>query len=79
MSKILRMRDFMAVDNEDLAARMEIFEKLEDCICNYENIAALYGMNSMEARETLFRGVRNAFHYGAMYAQNNAREIKEME
>lgn len=77
--KNMRMTDFMTVDNEDLAARMEIFEKLEDCICNYENIAALYGMNDREARETLFRGVRNAFYYGVMYERNNAREIKEME
>ena len=79
MTEPMRMRDFMTVDNEDLAARMEIFEKLEDCICNYENMAALYGMNSKDARETLFRGVRNAFHYGVFYERENTREIKEME
>ena len=72
------MSDFMTLDNEELGEKMEVFEKLEDAICNYENMATLYGMNDKDARETLFRGMRNAFHLGVMYAMNNERDIREV-
>lgn len=71
--KMNRMKDFLALPNDELVKTMEIFEKLEDCINNYENVAAVYGYNHEEAKEVLYRGVRNAFLYGKWYAEERAR------
>lgn len=70
----MRMKDYLALPNTQLVRDMELFEKLEDCINNYENIAALYGYDSNDAKETLYRGVRNAFLYGKWYAEENYQE-----
>ena len=69
----MRMADFLALPQNKLVQDMEIFEKLEDAINNYENIAALYGYESKDAKETLYRGVRNAFLYGKWYAEERAK------
>lgn len=69
MSKQMRMEDYLTLPKTQLVQDMELFEKLEDCINNYENIATLYGYNSKDAKETLYRGVRNAFLYGKWYAE----------
>lgn len=72
---MLKMENFLAVDeNVELANRMEIFDKLNNAIDNYENMLALYGANNNETRECLFRGVRNAFLLGKMYAYNDRYE-----
>ena len=72
MFEPMRMSDYLALPETELVKRMEIFNKLEDAICNYENVAAVYGYESMDAKETLYRGVRNAFLYGKWYAEEKA-------
>ena len=70
----VRMTDFLALPKDNLVRDMEIFEKLEDCVENYECIAALYGHDSIDALETLYRGMRNAFLYGKWYAEERAAQ-----
>jgi len=77
MSKPIQMKDYLALPETRLVRDMEIFEKLEDCISNYENIAAVYGHDSMDAKETLYRGMRNAFLYGKWYAEELAKLWEE--
>lgn len=74
MSEPMKMKDYLALPETELVQSMEIFEKLEDAICNYENMVAAYGYESMDAKETLYRGVRNAFLYGKWYAEECAAE-----
>lgn len=77
MLKPIQMEDYLALPKTELVRDMEIFEKLEDCISNYKNIAALYGHDSIDAKETLYRGVRNAFLYGKWYAEELAKLEEE--
>lgn len=71
----MKMKDFMELSNPTLAEDMEVFDKLDDYICNYENMGALYGYDSIEAREVLFRGVRNAFYLGQDFEAEKARQL----
>lgn len=63
----MRVREFMELQNEELAADMEVYDKLDDAVDNYLNMAALYGFENDEAKACLYRGIRNAFLLGKSY------------
>lgn len=61
------IQEYFTLRDEELGEKMEIYDKLNNAIDNYLNIAALYGFNDDEAKACLYRGVRNAFILGEQY------------
>ena len=72
------VKDYMSLAWQELAEKMEVYDKLDVAACNYLNVAALYGFDSKPALDTLYRGVRNAFMLGVFYAREQEREEREM-
>lgn len=49
---------------QDIANRMEIFDKINNAVDNYLNMGAFYGYESPRALSCLYRGMRNTFWDG---------------
>lgn len=62
----MQVQDVMTFPEEfqDIANRMDIFDKINNAVDNYLNMGALYGYESADALECLYRGMRNTFWNG---------------
>ena len=62
----MQIQDVMTFpeDFQDIASRMEVFDKINCAVDNYLNMGALYGYESADALACLYRGMRNTFWNG---------------
>ena len=67
----MRVQDFMSFQSheQDLADKMEIFDKINNAANNYLNLAAFYGFENEEALACLYRGMRNVFWLGVYFVR----------
>lgn len=62
----MQVQDVMTLPEEfqDIANRMQIFDRINSAVDNYLNVGAVYGYESADALECLYRGMRNTFWNG---------------
>lgn len=72
------VQQFFTLQDEELGKEMEVYDKLNSAIDNYLNMAAFYGFDNDEAKDCLYRGMRNAFLLGGQYEYERFKKVMGM-
>ena len=72
------IKDYFQLRDEELGKKMEVYDKLNNAIDNYLNVASRYGFDDPESIACLCRGVRNAFMLGEHYEYERFKKVMGM-
>lgn len=72
------VRECLKVSWDEVAQKVDVYDRLDDYAANCLSIAQIEGLNSEETKNTLLRGIRNAFIVGIDYAEGVERARREL-